>query len=132
MNCVPISDELTALRDRFAGCTIVAFADLSTGMVFAADTENKTTQEKLDALCAAGKAALLGQTPLAVTSAFTPNHTEAPQIAIVANENGVQCFVRALAPAHEALCFVLNESISLEYLISEACNFLAQFSSEAS
>lgn len=120
MNCVTISEELLAFRQRVAGCYVVAFADLSTGMVLASSTSEKVTQEKLDQLCAAGFDALVGPKAACVAQQVGASASAGPHMAVVATDLGVECFVRSCHPAQEALCFRVSERVHLDALFNEA------------
>lgn len=120
MNCVTIREELLAFRQRVDGCHVVAFADLSTGMVLASSTSEKVTQEKLDALCAAGFDALVGPKAICIVQHVGTSANTGPKVAAVATDAGIECFVRTCHPAQEALCFRVSEQVDIAALIKEA------------
>jgi hypothetical protein len=121
---VTMSEELAAFRDRMPGCSIVAFADLSTGMVLASDTAQKITQEKLDALCADAHAALIGAQRVSLARAFEPHSPQTPDVAVTATRAAKLCFVRAPAASEEALCIVLSPQVAVMPVIEAAKSLL--------
>jgi hypothetical protein len=127
---VTIVEELSAFRAGFPGCRVVAFADLSTGMVLAADAAEKTTQEKLDALCEAGNTCLTGTRARVVSRAFAKGTRCFPLQAWQVDQNTVRCFVRMPDPAVEALCFVADATIALDALCREARPLLQRLVTE--
>lgn len=130
MKNVTIREELDVLRNRFAGCEIVAFADLSTGMVLASSTENKLAQEKLDALCADGSVALSGTAAKAVTNGSGRTEPAVVNLAMCSKGTRISCFVRAPEPAEEALCFVFRPDSALDDVPRSAKEVLARIASE--
>ena len=127
-------EKLDSLRTRFTGCSIVAFADLSTGLVFAASTREKTDQERLDALCHEARDVLCG--PVAKTMAETgfPSRQE-PMHAVSFGAGRLSLFVRTLSQPQEALCFVCDPNTSVTEMIefsSSACQSPSSESGEAS
>jgi len=128
---VTISDELAALRDRLTGCEVVAFADLSTGMVLASNTVEKLGQEKLDALCAEGSRALMGPAARALSDASGLADDCSLSMAMCGHAGSISCFVRAPQPAQEALCFVFQPDAALQEVSSAASEVLARIASES-
>lgn len=125
-----ISDELATLRSGFPACAAVVFADLSTGMVLASDTVERTTQEKLDELCVEARDCLLGcggKTTDVDGADMLPNP---PDIAWIADEDGIRCFFLAPPPAAEALCIVMTKCCALENVTQRAREFLARVAGE--
>lgn len=131
MNSVTTGEELAALRHRYPGCFVVVFADLSTGMVLAASTLEKTAQEKLDALGRAAHRCLLGQGASAVAQVLGVGARNRPAMALQAGADEVRCFLRAPAPAVEALCLVLTPEVDLERLLPDATEALLRLTLEA-
>lgn len=125
-----INEELIAFRSQFPDCSVMIFADLSTGLVLAASTAVKTTQEKLDALCVEGCDLLMGQQARAVSAGFSTVGQSGIDVAVCADLAGVKCFVRAPLPAHEMFCFVLGGNTAVEALLSDARGLLAHLVAE--
>lgn len=130
MTNVTMSEELATLRDRVPGCSIVAFADLSTGMVLASSTAEKTTQERLDALCANGREALLGAVAQSLAAEFGAGSDSRLHVAIRAGGGSLACFVLAPQPAQEALCCVVSTYAPLDTLIAAATALLERTTTE--
>lgn len=126
-----ISDELLAFRQRVDGCLVVAFADLSTGMVLASSTSEKVTQEKLDALCVAGIDALAGPKAAEIAKKLGSIAAQAPLAAVTATHAEIECFVRSSHPADEALCFRVTKGVNLDALLKEAFTFLERLVGES-
>ena len=125
-----MSEELAALRNRVPGCSVIAFADLSTGMVLASSTCRKTTQEKLEALCAAGREALRGDVARQITEGFGNGAPDGPCVALRAEKSGLTCFIHAPMPAEEALCCVVSSLTPLQDLIDAGTALLIRTASE--
>lgn len=123
-----IGEELARLRSAHLGCHSVLFADLSTGMVLAASTAQKTAQEKLDFLCQQARACFL--------VSGTEGSADAPPLPFVpitvwrADANGLYCFVKAPAPAQEALCIAASADVALDCLCADAGKLLALIAAE--
>ena len=122
-----ITEELAVFSDRFPDCFVVAFADLSTGMVLASHTTEKTTQEKLDALCVLGSACLSGA---GATSGLLDKNDGSALVAWHADEKAVYCFVKAPQPAAEALCLTVGPDVDLNRICSEAKFLLSALARE--
>lgn len=132
MKNVTIGEELAELRNRLAGCEVVAFADLSTGMVLASDTAGKLTQERLDALCSEGRDALTGSFAQIIRRASGDAAQMPLKIAMCGGGGRVSCFVGAPDPAQEALCFLFGgDATSLEAIPSAAQDVLVRIAAES-
>lgn len=124
---VTMSEELAAFRNRMPGCSVVTFADLSTGMVLASSTAQKTAQERLDALCEAARDALTGEISKQIAQHFAADATEAPHVAVQADAERITCFVRAAFPAQEALCCIVSARTPVDVLVKEAQSVLERW-----
>ncbi|GIT85525.1 hypothetical protein [Roseobacter sp. OBYS 0001] len=125
-----INEELTAFRSQFPGCSVMTFADASTGMVLGASAAVRTTQETLDALCLEGRDALSGQLAQAVSAHFATSAQSLIGVAMHADAGGIKCFVRAPLPAPEMLCFVAGENTAFDDLLNAAKGLLTRLVSE--
>ncbi len=130
MRKVTISEELAKFRAGFPGCRTVAFADLSTGMVLASDTSEKTTQERLDALCKRAMACLTNPETADFASAFGLDASAQPTLAWQAEPNEMHCFVKLPNPAAEALCCVASLDVAIDKLSTDAAYLLTRLASE--
>ena len=126
-----IGDELMAFRDRFPDCVVVAFADLSTGMVLAASTEEKTTQEKLDALCEGAFGHLVGRASMAVATELGAGEAPWPRSLVTATETSLACLLHAHPPAQEALCLILRDYETLDRVLQDAGEMLDRIAADA-
>ena len=115
-----IHEELADFRSGHPGCHAVVFADLSTGMVLAHSTENKTTQEKLDALCDTARKCLNAPFGEALAGAMDADPQGKPQLAWHRDAEGLYCLIRAVHPAAEALCCLVKKDVSIERLSYDA------------
>lgn len=130
MEHVKISEELSAFRERVPGCSVVLFADLSTGMVLASNSAEKMTQEKLDALCMDACETLSNVQAVAVAEAAFDREMPEPDVAFRADGRLIQCFVRLPGEVEEALCIALAEAAVPEELVDEASGTLRRILSE--
>lgn len=124
-----VRDRLDDLRSGFPGCSIVAFADLSTGMVFAASTREKTTQEKLDALCAKARSALSGPISARLADQVFQDG-DAPSQAVIFDTASMVCFLRSDTAANEALCLVCDHPAPVAAMMARGAEVLATLSAE--
>lgn len=130
MNGVTIGKELADLRAGYPGCHSVIFADLSTGMVLASSTSEKTTQEKLDALCEAARVCLMGTLNTTMRDALSQRLAVPPTVAWHADDQGVRCYVKLPAPAEEAICIAADDGIPLNRLSEDASALLSRIAGE--
>lgn len=108
---------------------MVVFADLSTGMVLAADTAERTTQEKLDAMCSAARFSLLGPSAQ-IAGKFLSS--DMPDYALVPDLSELQLFIRAAHPAQEALCVVAPIDVECDAVLAQARDLLSRVTAEVS
>ena len=127
---VTIGKELADLRAGYPGCHAVVFADLSTGMVLASGTTEKTTQERLDALCQAGHFCLTGSTTCVMNEGLLVDGGQLPKIAWQADRFGTRCFVKVPDPAAEALCIVASDDTPLDHLTADAIELLSRIAGD--
>ena len=116
-----VVDELDALRDRFEGCTALAFADLSTKMILVTDSGSNLRREVLDALCAEA-AFLLGANG-------TPALAEQPSDkASVTNPSQMRVFLRAEQEPNDVLCCICNSKLDADAFVADASASLDRIS----
>ena len=125
-----IGKELADFGERFPACVIVAFADLSTGMILASDTRTKVTQEKLDLLCEAAFQGVTGRVPTAILQEFSQYGHLTISKNVVSQSGTTQGFIRAPAPAQEALCLVLDGECAPCDIMTAAEELLTQIMAE--
>jgi hypothetical protein len=129
---VKISEELYAFRERIPGCSVVLFADLSTGMVLASNSAEKIPQEKLDALCLDACDALKSVEAAAVAEVAFGCQGAEPDVAFRTDGRLVKCFVRLPGQVEEALCFIVSGPAVSENSVEEASVAIRRILSETS
>lgn len=124
-----VQDRLNGLRTRFRGCQIVAFADLSTGMVFAASTAEKVAQERLDALCKDAKHQPSGKTAQALSQQVF-EATEVPLRAVSIGSPLVTCVVAGSDRGNEALYLLCERDVRLSEIMDAGAAVLSELCEE--
>lgn len=114
---VSIKEDFADFLRQFPACSVVAFADLSTGMILAADTRERLAQEKLDSLCNSALQALTGRVSTAIAKAGAQKGEQAVNKCAVGYKDRLECYIRAPASADEALCLVLATDCDLASVI---------------
>ncbi|MCV6592576.1 MAG: hypothetical protein OIF48_06470 [Silicimonas sp.] len=98
-----LTDALEALRSELPGCALVAYADLTSGLVLGTAAAGHPGQEELDQLAGAAQQALAG----AVAEGAAPVWAEAggpAAVALLATETEVRLFLRADGAAEALIC----------------------------
>jgi len=117
-----VVDELDALREKFDGCTALAFADLSTKMILVTDSSSNLRREVLDALCE--EAALL------LGSAEKPALGDRPSdMASVTSTSQLRVFLRAEHEPDDVLCCICGPKLDADRFVADACACLDRISS---
>ncbi|PPB80573.1 hypothetical protein LV82_01922 [Albidovulum inexpectatum] len=116
-----VVEYLDALADRFPGTSVVAYADLSAGMVLVTNSACGMDRSALDQLCEQactllGKAPVLGDAPA--------------RRALVGDQDGIALFVRAQTQPDEALLCVAEGAIDVTALGREAVECLDRITNE--
>jgi hypothetical protein len=127
---VTICKELEDLRTGHPGCQSVILADLSTGMVLASSTAEKTTQEKLDDVCRRARDCLGSQSLSPAPTGLSDRDEEVATLAWHFDGAAVRCYIKAPAPAEEALCLVASPDAPLHDLCHEARQILLRITAE--
>lgn len=125
-----VQDRLDRLRARFPGCSVVAFADLSTGMIFAASTREKMAQERLDALCDTARAFLCGALAQSVARDVLQSSDETMH-AVAFDAGSLTCVIRSQASPAEVLCCVCDPGTPIAEVIAQGAGVLADLCEEA-
>jgi len=108
-----VVDELDALREKYQGCTALAFADLSTKMILVTDSGSNLRREALDALCAEA-ALLLGATG-------KPALADRPcDLASVASAAQFRVFLRAGQEPNDVLCCICGPGLDTDAFVADA------------
>ena len=121
-----VSEQLDLLGVQFPDCNIVAFADLSTGMVLSARVVGKVSQERLDELCLSAIDLLDGQMADSVARAIWPKSSDRIQCAIRFQTAQVELFLRSAQMPEDALCLVCATKVDLPALIGVAEDTLSR------
>lgn len=130
MRNMAVRDGLDHLRTRFPGCSVVAFADLSTGMVFVASTRDKIAQERLDALCISAGDHLCGAVASSLAGGVFAAQ-DGPMQALSFDNCSVMGFVRSPIAPQEALCFICDPATPMAGLMGQGADLLSTFGEEA-
>ena len=121
-----IHSRLDDLRTRYSGCTVAAFADLSTGMVLASSTMRPTGQETLDALCRVALRLFAPGMPDGLKGADASDAGGAPWYAITGFRGSLACFVKSPVLAEEAICLVGEDPAEIMELAVAARELLCE------
>ena len=108
-----IADEINKLREEYDGCTLVAFADLSSKMVLLTSSRKKIPQENLDHLCAEAAIMFKG-------AAANLNRDAAPITALVVDGDHTNIYLRNEAGADDVLCCVCGPDVDLNAFLTSA------------
>ncbi len=120
-----IRDELERLCARFPACNVVAFTDLTTGMVLCYNAGSKLPQEQLDDLCQTAAALLDGQMAATFGAQLAGPAGPAVQTVLLVDGKNVELFLRAGAQPAEALCCNCTTQIELSAFVRAAGDVLA-------
>lgn len=117
-----VVDELDALREKYEGCTALAFADLSTKMILVTDSGSNLRREALDVLCA--EAALL------LGANGEPALADQPcDKAFVATTSQLRVFLRAEQEPNDVLCCICGPKMDADAFVADAFACLDRISS---
>ena len=103
-----VTQSLDSLRQEVEGCDLVAFADLSSGMVLCHSAATPPPQEELDALCGAATELLTGDVAKGAGAAAGASDEDHATKALVATGEEVRLYIRAEAEKPEALICVCS------------------------
>ncbi|MGC3937439.1 hypothetical protein ACOTTU_06495 [Roseobacter sp. EG26] len=129
MNSLSVKDRLDSFRDRFAGCSVVVFADVSTGMVLSASSRERTTQEKLDDLCRRAASRLAAGAHAGVSNRFFGANGLTPSL-IEFDAAQRFCIVRSNHADEEALCFLHDGPEPVSEMLAVASELLSDIGAE--
>jgi hypothetical protein len=118
-----VSEILDKLREGLSGCDLVAYADLSSGMVLCTSSAVKRPQEDIDALSVVATAVL--KSPL--TEGAAPLLSEGDtDLAIAASAADLRVYLRATPPSEEILMCVCAPDADVASAVSLGRDALAQ------
>lgn len=124
-----VSDALDALRLEIPGCSLVAFADLSSKIVLTASSETNPARETLDALSAAAHLVLDG--PIADGAApVWGDPDSAAAMGMLLSSSEARVFMRSPGENPEALICVCAPDCDLELVVDCARTTLKRIVSE--
>ena len=101
-----VSEALDTLRSEVPGCTLAAFADLSSRLVLSSSAASKPMQDELDKLSSAAAEALDGALADGTTSIWQKDGAEKPDTAMLITGQEARVFLRSPDNAAEALACV--------------------------
>ena len=123
-----VSDALDTLRSEIPGCSLVAFADLSSKIVLTASSATNPAREELDALSAAAHLVLDG----AVADGAAPvwGQETAAATAMLLSGSEARVFMRSPGANPEALICVCAPDCNLEMVVDCARETLKRIIAE--
>ena len=124
-----VSDALDTLRSEIPGCSLVAFADLSSKIVLTASSATQPDREELDALSAAAHLALDGSIADGASPVFG-GETALAETAMLLSASEARVFMRSPGENPEALICVCAPDCNLEMVVDCARTTLTRIVSE--
>ena len=101
-----VSEALDTLRSDVPGCTIAAFADLSSRLVLTSSASSKPMQDELNSLSAAAAEALDGALAEGSGPIWGGDGTDKPDVAMLLTGQEARVFLRSPDNVAEALVCV--------------------------
>lgn len=121
-----IAARLDSLRRNAPGCALIAFGDISTGLILCTSSDRKPPQERLDRLCRTAQELLNGAAGTSAEIALGRAPGSGIDEAIAFNGDMVEVFLRSPAVATDALCCVCAAEMDVESLIERARDSLGE------
>ncbi len=121
-----VAAKLEELRGALPGCTLVAYADLSSDLTLCVSARVKPPQEQLDALCMTAAAFLNGLG----TVASGEQKAILRDQAVVLTAMDVQIFLRSPKDASDALCCICSGGIDFNIVAQQARATLLQIAAQ--
>ncbi len=115
-----ILDQLTTLRTHTPGCTLVAFSDLSSGVVLCASSAVKQRQERLDSICAVAAELLDGEAARIASDVLASDESSTIDEAVTLNAANSRIFIRSGQEKNDALCCVCSANMDINGFIGQA------------
>ncbi|MFK7751538.1 MAG: hypothetical protein AB8B51_03215 [Sedimentitalea sp.] len=113
-------ERLDLLREEFATCSVVAFADLSTSTVLGASAAANVPQEDLDSLCAVGIEMLDGGVARKMLRVLGQDSSQTLDHAIAVEGAQVGVFLRSNAERGDALCCLVATDADFDPFMTAA------------
>ncbi|MCR8725021.1 hypothetical protein [Frigidibacter sp. ROC022] len=112
-----MTDQLDTVREALPGCSVVAFADLSAGLVLCVSATRRPAQEVLDRLCDMANDLLNGAAAQSAVRVLHPGPDDpavAPVDRAIAMPAGQSyLFLRSASDPVEALCCIGSTAMDL-------------------
>ncbi|MEP2641486.1 hypothetical protein [Roseobacter sp.] len=124
-----VQDKLDEFRIRFSGCIIVAYADVSSRVVFAASTRDTIPRENLDKVASQAADHLTGVAAQQLKNVMF-RETCGPAAALSFEGNGISCALRASTSSQEVLCLLCDLGTSMGEVMSAGQVLLSDLSGE--
>lgn len=119
-----VTDELDEMRTGLAGCSLVAFADLSSQLVLCTSAVSKPVQEELNALSQAADLALNGAVAESASGVWSDNAEPPAETAMLLTGSEARVFLRAPGNPNEALVCVCAPDVPLDTVVNSGRNTL--------
>ena len=112
-----VAAELEEMRSGLAGCSLVAFTDLSSQLVLCASAASKPVQEELNALSEAANMALDGAFAEGAAPLWADGGDVPAETAVLLTGAEVRVFLRSPAKPNEALVCVCAPDTELDAVV---------------
>jgi hypothetical protein len=123
-----VAERLNGARDEFSGCEVLAFADLSTGLVLCSSSVRKRPQEWFDQMCQAAIDLLDGEFARQASGLLTAEGAVEVRQAIQVVDGELRLFLRSESAPSEALCCVCATDAPVDDLAAHARVLLREIS----
>ena len=125
-----VTEALNAMRSEIPGCSLVAYADLSTQLVLSASAATKPGQERLDALSSAAVLALKGALADGAAALWDEPSSGADKAMLLTNAEA-RVFLKSPGAASEALICVCPADADLDKVVDCGQETLARILSQS-
>lgn len=125
-----VSEKLGSLRSAFAECELVALADISTGLVLCANSDETRPREELDAFCAQASSLLDGATARDCLAAVRDEAKPAPQQALSLADGRLSLFLRSPLIPTDVLCCICRPNVDLAKLVERGRTYLIDIAAQ--
>lgn len=125
-----LAETLERLRGEFAECRILAFADISTGIVLYWSAGEDIRQEKIDSLCATASDIFNGDIVNQVHKAVAETCREGIHQAIIIEPQEIGFWLKATNNSNDVLCCVCSPQVDLFAFVRRTQDVFAALSTE--
>lgn len=113
-----VTEALDAMRSELSGCSLVAYTDLSSGLVLSTSAISQPGQEELDKLSGAAKLSLAGALAEGASAVWAATDPTAPaETAMLLTDAEARVFIRSPGEAPEALICICAPNSDLNALV---------------